>query len=190
MRPIEKATNEAIKTHAATIAPKAVNTRNFTGVSHWALTLDVTGIWIDEERQGPDWADAKFQLVDSVSKLKGSHINVAEMHPAVTLAGWWADRCPDQAFPEYKGTKATSKEDCQTIWGVIGHGDCPDLSTADLNPHDVLDAWSGWKLGEEWLCGKARVVGNSKSGGFLLPDGGLAKHIEERLDAYLSRTAP
>jgi len=186
-RPIEKATKSVIKKRTEVSTKGAVNTQGFTGVTHWALTLCVTGIWIDGQRHGPQWSDALFQLVDSPDMLNRSRINVVEMHPAVALAGWWEEKIrgePSQPFPKYKGfNKATGKDICTTIWTAIGHGDCPDFDQTRLKPDDILDAWAGWRLGEDWLRGRAKFIGTSTSGGFLLPKGDFAAEIEERLQA-------
>ncbi len=169
------------------IGKSAVNSLHFTGVTHWALTLDVLGIWIDSERQGPPWRDTSLQLVTHRTDLRRTAVNVAEIHPGGALAGWWLEKSSEK-FEKYKtgpGVNAKLRlKRCEAIWEVVGRGEHPKFETTGLKPDDVLDAWAAWQLGCDWLEGNAEIVGSLERGGFLLPRGRLAEVVKGKLQEW------
>ena len=182
-RPIDMATSRVIKAEPQ-IESGAANALHFTGVTHWALTLDVLGLWLDGGRQGPPWSDTELRIVDRPEHLSTTSVNVVEVHPTVALCAWWMEKSND-TFRRYKrgqdvGT-ATRLKRCRRLWDVVGEGTPPTLETRYLAPDDVLDAWAAWKLGCDWLDGKAELVGSVTEGGYLLPQGRLAEAVKAQL---------
>jgi hypothetical protein len=149
-RTIDKATRKWISSRVekGSLEDKAVNAKQFAGLPHWTISCHALGFPFGA-------APGRLRLVDRINK---GHCLV-EVHPAVALAVWWADRQVERPLKRYKN----KKDEAATIARTLGF---PDEAGAD---DDHLDAYVAFKLGEMLLRSEARWVGSAMFGGYVLP---------------------
>ncbi len=104
-----------------------------------------------------------------------------EVHPAVALAVWWAER-EDVPFPmpRYKN----DVEACRQIATTLGFH---ELARLDLLDDDVLDSFVACRLGRQFLTGESVWIGDPLIGGYLLPKNAehkwsLQSKVQESMD--------
>jgi hypothetical protein len=156
--PLRQWVNEQLD--AGTLAHGAVGIRPFAGCSHWALTCECLGMPFGPRHDEVILAATPY---DAATVARP----VIEVHPAVSMAVWWTSRPVAQygPFPQYKRNPAS----VQLIWNAfLDRGIATDAMAAPGDDNQ-LDAWVAWKMGTDFLAGRACWVGNPASGGFVLP---------------------
>ncbi|MBO6936804.1 MAG: DUF429 domain-containing protein [Deltaproteobacteria bacterium] len=149
----------------------------YSGLSHWVVTRRILGLpLVGEFDKTPS-----RELIFERPKKPGRY--VVETHPTLALWIWQRRR-----FKDYKSKKVKAemrRRRAHGLWTALLN----QLNVGELYPaalatssrslrsmtDDELDARVGWLLGRLWLDGKAGVemVGNERTGGFLLPVEGL-----------------
>ncbi len=127
----------------------AVNSEHFALLPHWSITCHTLGYPFGA-------TPGRLKLVSSINN---GHCLV-EVHPALAIAVWWADKKIKHPLKRYKG----SKSETAIVAQALGF---PEQAGLD---DDHLDAYVAFKLGEMLLRDEARWVGSALFGGYVLPD--------------------
>ncbi len=159
-RPIDKMIRKALQTALGYPRNKgSISVLPFTGCPHWAISCHVLGHPVGPTKHG-------LRLVDA----PGPGPRLVEVHPAVALGIWWSQlKGPGELLPKYKGlTKSKTLDTLRDIADVLAPLQPPkEVRESD----DHLDAWVAWKLGHDLLHGKAELVSDVRTGGYVLPLG-------------------
>jgi len=156
-RPVDRKVRAWVKAQGERISPKAVSVLPFSGCSHWAISCGVLGMPFGEGPAGLQLA----QRPQDGDKL------VVEVHPAVTLALWWVAHVEGEPMPKYKGVKKGEMETAiEAIRSRLSEIGIPDQAGKN---DDYLDAWVAWKMGRDFVDGRAAWVGSPDEGGYVLP---------------------
>ncbi len=173
-----------IKDNEKHIEKSSVSIRPFSGCSHWALSCECLGMPYGNSKG--DFENYKIaenkKCIEEAGKGKISRF-VIEVHPAVSMAVWWVTQVLAKdgdygKFPKYKGSNiSVSKKNgaIETIWDAFDDwGLVPEETELPKNKKgnwddNKLDAWVAWKMGVDFLQGKAEWVGSPNIGGFVLP---------------------
>ena len=152
------------------LAHRAVFVGGFAGLSHWAISCECLGMPFGDTPDGLRIAGTVEQMRSS----SGGQGFVIEVHPAVSMAVWWVALDCRGPFPRYKGNSgkgaAQHNRDAQRIiWDELGTRGLVEEGTPVPASDDQLDAWVSWRMGVDFLVGKACWVGNPSVGGFVLP---------------------
>ena len=152
--------------------PDGISVRGYAGCPHWAITKYMVGLPVISKWEP---SNLPFELIveednNSGNTLNGHHI--VEVHPAVAI--WcYCQRYSRRKKWNYKKDKRTLKEilDILKKNEVIHEKIIHEIISEDKLQDDRLDAYIAWKLGEEWISNKnkVRILGNHKTGSFLLP---------------------
>lgn len=161
-RPVDREVRAWVADEVAkgTLAKGAVSVLPFAGCPHWTISCAALGMPFGTPLSG-------LKLATTASD--GDKL-VVEVHPAVSLARWWvADRVPEP-MPRYKRGKGVRIAEVRAALGTIraslGRMEIPEAAIAD---DDHLDAWIAWRMGAEFVRGRAVLHGSSHAGAYVLP---------------------
>lgn len=163
-RPVDRAVRRWVRQQLGDrrIEAKAVSVRPFSGCPHWTVSCHVLGLPFGSRLGNLQPCNGAFALPSAGEGM------VVETHPAVALAMWWIDLGLTEPFPRYKGFKGNA-DVCASIASTLGF---PKAAGID---DDVLDAYVGWRLGVDFVQGKAVLLGTAQAGNYLVPDGPSAR---------------
>ncbi len=169
------------ETNGKTRLYPGINVSNYSALPHWTITRHLFGLPIvgdyDLEQES-----LPFKKVHARPHSPGHFIT--EVHPTLAIWIWLKDTEKDELFQwKYKG-KVKSEESARRVKAIINllsnlpvinsHQIPPELnvSKADKNIADQLDAFIAWLLGKLWLegNGEIEILGNDQTGSFLLPN--------------------
>jgi hypothetical protein len=173
--------------------PDGVNTRHYSGMSHWAVTRALTG----HPKIGPYDASARFPLAGDDGRWDPeAGTQLAEVHPAVAL--WlWLEPSGQVEHLTYKASTADSKDrvehlartllaklgETEQAWPAIERklGGRDHIVSSMKRRHDRLDSFIAWALGTLWING-GRVIqlGDHRTGSFLVPKHDVVERAWDR----------
>jgi len=177
-RPVERSQSPVAiwvgeQVQAGRIAKKAVSIGGFSGLSHWVISCHCLGMPYGVSPDGLRIASHRNDVISSDESMSW----VIEVHPAVSMAIWWVEKNIEGAFPKYKRNKGNEENTGaeldhlaqERIWEAFVDAGLADDDPPGPTNDDQLDAWVAWKMGVDFLSGKACWVGTPHSGGFVLP---------------------
>lgn len=166
-RRVDKVARAWAKRHVAIghFGEKAINARPFAGLPHWVVTCEALGLPFGTPPSG-------LRLVHD-RPANDERFVAIEVHPAMALGAWWIEARRPDSLPRYKGSPGA----CRMIAAALGF---PDGAGED---DDALDAFVACRLGELFLNGGACCVGDSQTGGYVMPQ---CSATSELLDALAS----
>jgi hypothetical protein len=164
-RPVEKVLRAAVQKWVSEglIAEKAVSVLPFSGCSHWVISCDAVGLPFSRAcRTG-------FPLAPAKENVQTGGVWLLEAHPAVALAIWWLEgEGRSIPLPAYKKNKSA----CHLIAETLQFR---ELTSCDSLNDDILDAYVAYRLGRMFITRESIWIGDSQSGGFVLPTSAEAK---------------
>jgi hypothetical protein len=161
--------------------PTGINTRSFSGLSHWTITKAFTGLPL----LGPYCQKDQLpfnHLVSAKTELSEDKPNIVETHPAVAIYLWLkvTIKLNDSSDWTYKGKSGEKKEIKKTnlelfttsLKSKIEKMLELDFSNTSIENDNKLDAFAAWALGCFFTEGKkdeVQILGDSCTGSMILP---------------------
>ncbi len=147
--------------HVGTVADKAVSVQPFSSCSHWCLSCHVLGL--------PFWdAGDRFHLAASPRDVVDPRCAI-EVHPSMALAEWWVHCRIDSVLPRYKGSRSAAQFIVSQLSACLAASGARPPPTEEFLDDDHLDAWVAWRIGRDFLDGRAWWHGTPAEGGYVLP---------------------
>lgn len=146
-RPVDEASATWIDSHTKHLCDKALSAQPFVGRSHRELASHVLGLPFSDQ------AD-RFRLVAKAADVVGPRCAI-ETQSAMVLAKWWGDRKIETPKLWYTGSRSAAQAILHPLAPFLAaNGACP-LPPEDFLDEDHLDAWVSWRVGMDFMAGRA-----------------------------------
>ncbi|MGC4003576.1 MAG: hypothetical protein QM811_10765 [Pirellulales bacterium] len=177
-RPVEKVLRAQVQRWVleGVIAEKAVSVLPFSGCSHWVISCDAVGLPFASVCRKP------FPIAHTRECIQAGGVWLVETHPAVAMAILWLEgNNYSISLPAYKKNIMS----CRIIAETLGFDEL--LACNSLND-DILDSYVAYRMGEMFIAGEGVWIGDSYSGGFVLPNCAEAKwHLGSKVNQITSK---
>ncbi len=160
------------------------NVGSYSGLQHWTISQVALG-WPRPAGMTPTRSSPSIQLHRKIDNAQVTSPGVVEVHPAIAIFVILGGR----PVPIYKG----KKKERHQLWSRLEKSGCPvqlnkkrKKERIAVDDHDALDASVAWWCAHSAWHGQALVLGDTSTGGFVVPATESAEMWQDRFREFAS----